>query len=226
METSSLIYQLHTPEQLVLFSNIGHWVEGGLFLLVAIFSALNVFYGKNKSWLAYVWPWLIVVSGVFLVIFSYAHHYNELGLAWKAAWQDMQQRQHFYMTILITIAGIGELVALKRGQAMSVSRFFLPASLSIIGMLFLTHPQHGTSEAVRQAKVIHDYLGATLVLSGVLRAIAMLTPKPNRVLALAWVFFLTVASILLIAYREPEGAYMHSTTNETHTIDIPNEHHK
>ncbi len=208
MEHISLIYQLHSPEELVRLSNYGHWVEGGMFLLVVVFSLLNIFFGKTKPRLVYAWPTLVFLSGIFLFVFSYSHHYNEMAAAWKATWQDPQQRQHFYMGVLITLAGLGELIALKLQKPISVFKFFLPASLAIIGILFLTHPQHGTSEAVVQAKMIHNYLGATILLSGIFKVAEVLWSKNKRWLLYPWIIFLAIAALLLIGYREPEGAYL------------------
>lgn len=215
MEHISLIYQLHSPEELVRLSNYAHWAEGGMFLLVVIFSLLNIFFGKYKPKLGFVWPTLVLLSGLFLFVFSYSHHYNEMALAWKATWTDGQQRQHFYMGVLITLAGLGELIALKLEKSISVFKFFLPISLSLIGILFLTHPQHGTSEAVVQAKMIHNYLGVAILLSGVFKFAEVLWSKKAQWLLYPWIVFLAIAAVLLVGYREPEGAYRLAPDGQT-----------
>lgn len=203
MESLAIVFKIHTPEELVLYSNIAHWVEGGIFLLVAAIALLQIFgYLKNKL---YLWPSLILIAGLFLPIFSFIHHLDELGLAWQATIYDPQQRQHMFMAILMSIGGFSELMRLKYRE--SLWKFILPIVLATIGVLFLTHPQHGTNEAVLQAALIHKYLGSVLVLSGVFRAAEMLWPN-RKWLAYPWLIFLTIAAVLLISYREPEGAYM------------------
>lgn len=208
MESLTIVLKLHTPEELAFYSNIAHWIEGAIFLIVAVIALLQILgYLKNKL---YLWPSLILIAGLFLPIFSYIHHLDELGLAWKATIYDPQQRQHMFMAILMSIAGFSELMRLKYRE--SLWKFVLPIALGIIGILFLTHPQHGTSEAVLQAALIHKYLGSVLVLSGVFRALEMLWYN-RKWLAYPWLLFLAIAAVLLISYREPEGAYMPMNQN-------------
>lgn len=212
MGSLAIILKLHTPEELVLYSNIAHWIEGAIFLVVAgIALMLALGYLRSKQ---YLWPSFILGAGLFLPIFSYIHHLNELGLAWQATIYDQQQRQHMFMAILMSIVGFSELMRLKHQQ--SVWRFVLPTALVTIGVLFLTHPQHGTSEAVIQATLIHKYLGSVLVLSGIFRGAEMLWSN-RRWLAYSWIVFLAIAAVLLISYREPAGAYtlesQHPDTN-------------
>ena len=199
-----LILQLHTPEELVYFSNIAHWIEGILFILVAIFVSLEVF-GVVKGKGKYIWPSTLLAAGLFLPLFSFTHHFAEMALAWKASIYDPQQRQHLFMTVLIALAGFTEINYL-RTKAMAW-RFVMPAVLGTIGILFLTHPQHGTGEAVARAVSIHQYLGTMLILSGVFRLIEIMSIKNPLWLRLTWALFLLSAAILLIIYREPAGAY-------------------
>lgn len=205
MESLAIVLKLHTPEELVFYSNVAHWIEGAIFLIVAMVALLQIFgYLKNKL---YLWPSLILIAGLFLPLFAFSHHLGELELAWQATIYDPQQRQHMFMALLMSIAGFSELMRLKYRE--SLWKFVLPVVLSIIGVLFLTHPQHGTSDAVLQAALIHKYLGSVLVLSGVFRALEMLWQNKNKKwLAYPWLIFLTFAAALLISYREPQGAYM------------------
>lgn len=203
MESLAIVLKLHTPEELVFYSNIAHWIEGGIFLIVAVIALLQVYgYWENKP---YLWPSLILIAGLFLPLFAFSHHLGELELAWQATIYDPQQRQHMLMAIIMSIAGFSELMRLKYRE--SLWKFVLPIVLATIGILFLTHPQHGTSEAVLQAALIHKYLGGVLVLSGVFRGVEVLWPN-RKWLAYPWLVFLTIAAVLLISYREPEGAYM------------------
>lgn len=205
MESLAIILKIHTPDELIFYSNLAHWIEGGIFLVVVAIAFIQIRgYWKNKL---YLWPGLIFIAGLFLPIFSFIHHVGELDLAWQATIYDPQQRQHMFMAILMSIGGFSELMRLRYRE--SLWRFILPIVLTIIGILFLTHPQHGTSEAVLWAALIHKYLGSVLVLSGVFRVLEMLWQNKNKKwLAYPWLIFLTLAAALLIGYREPQGAYM------------------
>lgn len=203
MEPLAIVLKLHTIEELVFYSNLAHWIEGGIFLTVSLIILSQLFgYWKDKQ---YLWPSLILAAGLFLPVFTYIHHTNELSLAWQATIYDSQQQQHLFMAILMSIAGFGELMRIKYQR--SFWGFALPIVLVTIGVLFLTHPQHGTTEAVAQAALIHMYLGSVLVLSGMFRGAEMLWPN-QKWLTYPWVVFLVMAAILLISYREPSGAYM------------------
>ena len=196
MESLSIILQLHTPEELILYSNIAHWVFGAIFLIVsgiALMQALG--YWKSRP---YLWPMLVLIAGLFLPVFSFFHHWNELGFVWQAMIGDPQQRQHLIMAILLGIAGIFELKSKRK--------LVFPAVLVIIGIMFIVHPQHGAGEAVMRASIIHQYLGVILILTGISRSAEMLWPK-RKWLAYPWIFFLAIAAILLISYREPANAY-------------------
>ncbi len=205
MENLPIILQLHTLDELIYLSNLGHWVEGALFAMVVIIAFVQITGIYRANWLKYAWPSLMLMAGLFLPIFSFSHHFNEMGLAWKATITDAQQRQHFYLAILATVAGAAELYSLKTDKLWPKAAF--PIVLLIIGVLFLTHEQHGTSEAVVRAVTIHRYLGASFILAGVFRAVEVLGKGRLKLAAYAWMLFLLIASGLLISYREPEGAY-------------------
>ena len=214
-ESLAIILKLHTPDELQLYSNIGHWIEGGLFLIIAGIAFVQAFGYLHSQRAQYLWPVIILVAGIFLPLFSFSHHFNELTLAWKATIYDPQQLQHMIMAILITIAGVAE-VAYLRGQGKNqLLRFVFPLVVGIIGIMFITHPQHGTSEAVLRAVTIHKYLGTVLIFAGIFKALEVIKKNTQRWLTFSWIFFLTIAAILLISYREPEGAYMlNPTMNE------------
>ncbi len=203
MEPLAIVYALHTPEELILYSNIAHWIEGAIFFAVAVIALLQALgYWRNRP---YLWPGLILAAGLFLPLFAFSHHVGEIGLTWKATIGDPQQRQHMVMAVLMVIAGLGEIIRVRRPG--SPWKFALPTALFAIGILFLTHPQHGTSEAVMRASSIHTYLGSVLVLSGVLRGMEMVWGSRYKLLSFLWLFFLIIAATLLISYREPQGAY-------------------
>jgi low temperature requirement protein LtrA len=80
-----------------------------------------------------------------------------------------------------------------------------PAVLLLIGILFLTHPQHGTGEAVAKAVRQHRILGITAIIAGLLRVAGVVSG--STISAILWSLALLVSAAQLILYREPEGAF-------------------
>ncbi len=207
MDSLAIILQLHTPDELQFFSNLAHWIEGGLFALVSVLAVLVAAkFAKGKAW-KYSWPILILAAGLFLPLFLFTHHFDELALAWKATILDAQQRQHMFMAILLIMAGGAEIRYLRSNRNITALQSVTPVVLAVIGILFFTHPQHGTSEAVLRTAAIHQWLGFTLIIAGILKFAEVLWVNQYPWLAYPWIVFLFITSLLLISYREPEGAY-------------------
>lgn len=198
---------LHTPEEMRQIVNVAHVVEGIVIGAAAIAMVVEARAALRNARL--VWPAIMVAAGVGLLLFLFIPHHG-LALAttqWNFIVGDPQQRQHVVIAILITAAGV---VELQRGRERLSARawgFAWPAALAAIGALFLVHEQHGTAEAVATAIRVHRYLGATFIVVGVLSAINASRPRPSRWITLAIAATLLVTASLLIAYREPPGAY-------------------
>lgn len=150
----------HSPEKRRRLSDLGHRLEGFLLLAVAILALLG---NLGANWAATVWAILLVLAGASLLTLIYPLH--PLG-DWPIIWRDPQQRQHTIMAAAVTVAGIAELL---RGDNVTLG-FVWPAALLLIGALFLSHTQHGASEAMARAVRQHRILGVTIVLAGLLRA--------------------------------------------------------
>ncbi len=186
----------HTPEEMRRRSNLGHIVEGLLLASVGILAILDYF--GRPTWASAAWPILILIAGLLLLILLYpAHPLSD----WPAIWRDPQQRQHTIMAAAIAAAGAAELV----GGGSLAGAYVWPAAMLLIGILFLTHPQHGTGEAVAKAVRQHRILGLTAILAGLLRAGEAATG--TKLFAILWPLALLAAAAQLIVYREPEGAY-------------------
>jgi len=185
----------HTPDELRRASDLAHRVEGILLLAVAVLAiAGNVF---GIAWASTAWPVLVLTAGLLLLIAIYPRH--PVG-DWPLIWHDPQQRQHTLIALAMVVAGIAEL--LRPGQA--GLGWVWPGALLLAGVLFITHAQHGTGEAVRKAVRRHRILGATLILAGLMAAAVWAS---NPALAALWPVVLLVAALQLLLYREPEGAY-------------------
>lgn len=186
----------HTPEEMRRGSNLGHRVEGILLAAVGGLAMLDNL--GFATWASAAWPILILIAGLLLLALLYP---TQPLTDWPAIWRDPQQRQHTIMAAGIAVAGTAELV---RGSNPTLA-YVWPAALLLIGILFLTHPQHGTGEAVARAVRQHRVLGATAIIAGLLRAVEFVTGRTP--FAVLWPLALLVAAAQLILYREPEGAF-------------------
>ena len=186
----------HTPEEMRRLSNLAHMIEGVLLVIVgllALLGNLNTF-----QWTSTAWPLLILVAGIVLLFLLYPlHPVSEWGLIWR----DAQQRQHTIIAAAVAIAGIAELLS----SAIPLLRYVWPAAIILTGGLFFFHAQHGTSEAAAKAVRQHRFLGSTLIAAGTLNLVEILSG--SRFAAILWPIALLIAAVLLLLYREPEGAY-------------------
>jgi len=218
---SDLIFQLHTPEEFRYFSSLGHWIAGYIFLgvsIIAFLQALGLF--KSKQ---YLWPLLVVIAGVIFIPYSILHHgLEKLDLVFTVIQLDPQQRQHIIMFNLLFVAGIVELLLSLKKIKGKFWHFVWPGVMLIIGYMFLTHPQHGTADAQAYAVPFHTTLGTVLVITGILKAAEVIWSAKYKLLTYGWILFIFVASIMLIIYNEPEGAYQRDSS----TQEIISEHEK
>lgn len=209
--------QLHTAAEMQQISNIAHIVEGLLISSAAVLAlaepVLVRTVMRNRAILA--WPALIFLSGIFLASYLIIPHHglDQATKQWAFVWYDPQQRQHLQIAVLL-LAGAGVELLARHRTAAGISRpgtNFLwggwPLALAIVGILFVTHPQHGTSAAVEQATLIHRVLGLLLIGAAIFRTAEKFGTMRTRWSGRAWPLFLLAAGGLLLIYREPAGAY-------------------
>lgn len=210
---NELIFKLHTPEELRMLSSMAHWVVGYIFLAIIIISFLQLRgFLKNKQ---YLWSLLVIIAGLFFIPYILSHHgFNELPLVWQIIFLDPQQKQHFIMFNLLFVAGIVELLISLKKVKRRFWQFIFPGVLAIIGYLFLTHPQNGTSEAQAYTIPFHTALGVVLLLAGSLKAVANSWSNIHPWIKYAWIMFIFIASLMLITYSEPEDAYQMNPSGE------------
>ena len=184
-------FATHSPEEQRQLSNMGHWIEGGLLAVVGFLALLNN--GTGAAWAGVVWPILLLVAGILLLILIYPRHPR---VDWSSIWNDSQQRQHTIMALAIIVAGAAELAGWK---------LIWPLATLMFGAMFLTHTQHGQSDAVSRAVLIHRILGITLILAGLLNLAGNISDI--AVIATLWPIVLLAAAAQLLIYREPEAAF-------------------
>lgn len=200
---------LHSGEEMQGISNLAHVLEGiviGVAAVVMIAESRRRLRGQGGT---YAWPLLLFGAGIFLLGYLLVpHHGLELAQTqWHWVFGDPQQRQHLLLSALIAMGAGGELLHRSRPLHFPKFAWAWPASTMLVGILFLVHEQHGTSEAVARATAIHRALGTLLILAGVLRATSSIKQTSRAAWELAAGAALLAAAILLIVYREPPGAY-------------------
>lgn len=200
--------ELQTPEELQWISNLAHWIEGGMFGVVAVIALIQALgYAQSKG-AQYLWPGLILMAGIFLPAYILLQRgLDEIGVTWNLVIRDPQQREHFIMALLLLAAGLAETLVRAKSRRSELWKFVAPTALAIIGTLFFVHTEYGTPEAVAEAARKHAYMGLVILLAGVFKAAEVLWRRKFRWLAFAWIALLLIAALLLITYREPAGAY-------------------
>lgn len=213
---NELIFQLHSPEELLFLSSLGHWIAGYIFLGVSILALLQMrgFYKTRK----YLWQSLIVIAGLIFIPYTFLHHsLNEFGTVLQVVLLDPQQKQHIIMFILLFIAGLSELLLSINKIKGNIWRFVFPGVLLIISLMFLFHPQHGTKEALAYSIPFHVALGIVIMLTSISKCLEVLWASRYRFVAYFWIFFLFMTAILLITFNEPEGTYETDKIHESST---------
>jgi len=200
--------QLQTPEELQWVSNLAHWIEGGLFAvvaLIALFQKLGYLQSKAAQFL---WPGLILFAGVFLPAYILLQRgLDGIGTTWNLVIRDPQQREHFLMALMLLAAGFAETLIRKEGRRSELWRFVAPGALMIIGIVLFFHTEYGTPDAVAEATRKHIYLGQVIILAGLFKAAEVLWARRFKWLGFAWIALLFLAALMLVTYREPKGAY-------------------
>ncbi len=194
---------MHPPEVMRRSSIMVHRLIGlisGTAAIFALLEELGIFARISR----YLWPGLLSFSGAFLTLYLLLHHgRRNIKLTSKAIWIDPQQRQHLMMGLMLFLSGQVELL---RARGLLPGRrwgLILPGALAVMGGMFLTHPQHGTEEAVRESARYHSILGIMLVLTGLFRGFKVVSSMPGHL----WAGLLLIVAASLVRYREPEGAY-------------------
>jgi hypothetical protein len=206
-------HPFHSAEEMRQISNLAHVLEGAVLGIAAAIAFLQARSPAPSGSRRYAWQALIATAGLVLLGYLLVP-YHGVSLAreqWEYVWTDPQQRQHLAMALLLMVGGGCELLTATGVVTQRAWRFGWPLGLVGIGALFVIHQQHGTTDAVARAEMIHRVLGATLVITGLLAAAAARSSPSRPTWARLWPLTLLVVALLLVIYREPEGAHEHGS---------------
>lgn len=211
-----------TPEHLRESSNFAHTVEGALLLAAATIAVAQALGRFRGGWREQLWPGLLMGAGMFLLLYLPSHHgIDAIPSVLRYASGDAQQRQHFLLAALALLGGGGAFLA-RRARRHARSGVAQDAVFSIalatIGLVFLLHPQHGTTDAVNRARALHLIIGGLFLITGGTHLWSTMRPA-SRVLAVLWPAMLALTGASLLFYREPPGAY--SQHDAAHAPEVP-----
>ncbi len=192
---------LHTPEELVRLSNIAHVAEAIVLLIIASLIFAQAFGYLRTGWKRYLWPIVALLASLILAGFLFIGHGNELGKAWRVITADMQQKQHLQIGVLIGIGAIAELIAVKLKKKWLHLAF--PLAIGIIGGLFLSHPQHGSTELAQRGLLIHRIAGMALIVAALAQAGSVLRAKSHKLFLIIAAVALAVSAGAFWVYSEP-----------------------
>jgi hypothetical protein len=193
-----------TPEQLRAASNVAHWSEGTLLLVAGLFAvAQEVGWVKSRyQW----WACLVLAAGILLPVFiGLSAGPANVGDQVRLALHDRQQLQHLALAILMVAGAMAELRPAH--VQIRIVRLVWPTALTVIGLILMIHTEYGTPAAVTEAVRLHRYQGAGFVVAGALRYWQVFANSQRPTSRYAWILAVLVSAGLLIAYREPPGAY-------------------
>jgi len=212
---------LQTPEELQWISNVAHWIEGGMFGVVALIALVQALgYAQSKG-AQYLWPGLILVAGIFLPAYILLQRgLDGIGITWNLVIRDPQQREHFLMALMLLAIGSVETLIRKDVLRSEVWKFVLSVALLLIGILLLFHTEYGTPEAIAEAARKHAFLGFVIILAGLFKAAEVQWRRRFRWLAFPWIVLLFMAALMLITYREPQGAYKTKPSDQPGTTRL------
>lgn len=206
-----MLKALHSPEQLRFLSNLAHWIEGALLSTVAILMFIERMGIVKSPRFRLLWPAILLTAGIFLPLFMLTHHgLGMLHESFHIVTQDSQQFQHLMMALLLMTAGLTRVLFLRGILKNLFWDLVRPICFFTIGLMFLTHTQHGATDAVRWAITVHKYLGVIIILSSLLQIAAITYYPHGKAIALAGAILLLASGIFLMSYAEPSGAYTES----------------
>jgi hypothetical protein len=204
------------------FSNWAHWGEAAVLALAACLALAEAAGHLKGERGRSLWPVVITAAGGFLLLYLLIpyHGLKRAPAQWAFIVGEPQQRQHLVFSALTLVGGGAEL--LYRARRLEDWRWQLvwPAAAVVMGVMFAAHAQHGTTEAVHRAMLVHRYLGILLIGTGLLRSADVLLRTRIRWVAFSWGLTLLGAAVLLAVYREPDGAYRteHASGHQAHAV--------
>lgn len=199
--------KIHTTDEWVQYSALGHWIIGGFIALVFLTSVLErfkVLWGIIFS--KYISPIVLIVLGLALSIVDAIYHaiYNP-DAVWYLLTHISQFGQHFWIGILLLVAGVAEWVRTHKNKKML--SFVVPIVIFLVGTIFFFHQQLGVVSSVRESMNWHMFFGAMLVIGATFRVLDILFFEEKKGFFVLWIVAVLIGSGMMATYHETEGSY-------------------
>jgi len=205
--------KIHTTAEWVQYSALGHWIIGGFIALIFIISILERFKIRwGTVFIKYISPLAIILSGLGLSIVDAIYHaiYSPSAV-WYLLTHISQFGQHFWIGILLLVAGVAEWIRTHRNkQALS---FVVPMVIFLVGTIFFFHQQLGVVPSVRESMNWHMFFGAMLVIGATFRILDILFFEEKKWFFILWIVAVLIGSGMMATYHEPEGSYQLPVNN-------------
>ncbi len=192
----------NTAETLQYYCNLGHYLEGSFFILIAIIAFTGAFKPKHPIVQRKYWPWASILAGIIIPSVIYFH----ARISCEEAVQDTMIHvpeiyHHYIIGLLFLISGFTELKLNQKKKENMLLAAIWPFSLALIGIIYMLHNPGGF------ARFMRNWIGILLVLSAISRAIQVFALKKRGWMRYPWIFFIFLTGILLLIYPEPKTSF-------------------
>ena len=185
-------------------SNIIHWLQGGVLLLLGAAEAYALDNKGKKFVLAASLVLAVSGAAMFAAMLALPGGWSFSQLA-----TALQVRRGFYLFIafacLYSAAGLSLLTHEALGRDGGGWRALFLVLLAFAGTLYFLMAGRVNEEAWCQVLVWHSAIGFTLLLAVAARAADIFLRR--RALRLAWAVLLLITGLQLVSYKETPGAF-------------------
>ena len=205
--------KIHTTAEWVQYSALGHWIIGGFIALVFLTSILERFKIRwSFVFSKYISPLILILLGLGLsIVDSIYHAIYSPSAVWYLLTHISQFGQHFWIGILLLIAGVTEWI--RTHQNKQVLSFVVPIVIFLVGTIFFFHQQLGVVLSVRESMNWHMFFGAMLVIGATFRVLDILFFEEKKWFFIFWIVAVIIGSGMMATYHEPEGSYQLAVNN-------------
>jgi hypothetical protein len=172
-----------------------HWILGGIIVVIAVLWLLYKSGVVPSPHVRYAIPLGLCALGLETFVDPILH-------GSVTVHSPHETRQHVAMGVLAFAAGAVEFFRLKGRMKHRAWGLVFPSVLGIIGFLFLFHSQHGGPGPALVLTVQHRFMGITLLLAGIMKALEETSSQRTEAFNVSWAVLLLLFGLEFIFYSE------------------------
>lgn len=176
-----------------------HQIFGALILAFALVMLLREIDVLRRDWADYLPAGALLFLGTLLFADPWLFHGGDFGA---------EGHQHTWQGLLAIVAGAVEAFRVRSRSEHALLKLLIPLLLFGLGIGFLWHEQHHTSNMLLQT-VQHRVMGATLLLAGALKVAANFVVREGQWARAGWLLVLVAFALQLMLYTEVGGHVGH-----------------